>query len=88
MSTISRRGRLPLTLRSASTGGWPLKTRRGGFAGLAVGLAIALTDRLDLWQRRLRDRDMLRAMSTAQLKDIGLSRADALNESEKPFWRA
>lgn len=85
MSTISRRGRLPLTLRT--TGGRLLKTR-SGLAGLAAGFAIALTDRLDLWQRRLRDRDMLRQMSTAQLKDIGLSRAEALNEADKPFWRA
>jgi uncharacterized protein YjiS (DUF1127 family) len=31
---------------------------------------------------------MLRQMTTGQLKDIGVSRADALQEAEKPFWRA
>lgn len=83
MGTMPRIDRLPLMRPSGLTG-----RRWGGFASLAGGLAIGLTDRLDLWQRRLRDRDMLRQMSTSQLKDIGLSRADALNEADKPFWRA
>lgn len=83
MSTMSRIARLPLWRRGWLVGRW-----RGGFACCAIALAIAVTDRLDLWQRRLRDRDMLRQMSTAQLKDIGLSRAEALNEADKPFWRA
>jgi uncharacterized protein YjiS (DUF1127 family) len=51
-------------------------------------MVVAVTDLLYLWQRRLRDRDLLLHMSTAQLKDIGLSRADALQEAEKPFWRS
>lgn len=83
MSTMPRIARLPLMQR-----GRLVARRWGGFTTLAVGLAVGLTDMLDLWQRRLRDRDMLRQMSTTQLKDIGLSRADALNEAEKPFWRA
>ena len=83
MSTMSRIARLPLMQRGRLVG-----RRWGGFVTLAGGLAVGLTDLLDLWQRRLRDRDMLRQMSTAQLKDIGLSRADALNEAEKPFWRS
>ncbi|MPZ11481.1 MAG: DUF1127 domain-containing protein [Kiloniellaceae bacterium] len=50
-------------------------------------MVVALTDLLYLWQQRLRDREALLQMTTAQLKDIGLSRADALQEAEKPFWR-
>lgn len=87
MGTMSRASRLPLGRRSASTGRQPFKARRG-LAGWAVGLAVAVTDLLYLWQQRLRDRDLLRQMSTAQLKDIGISRADALNEADKPFWRS
>lgn len=83
MSTILRGARLPLRQRGLFAG-----RRWGGFPTLAGAIAVGLTDLLDLWQRRLRDRDMLRQMSTSQLKDIGLSRADALNEAEKPFWRA
>jgi uncharacterized protein YjiS (DUF1127 family) len=83
MSTMSRIARLPLMQRGRLAG-----RRWGGFVGLVGSLAVAVTDGLDLWQRRLRDRDMLLNMSTSQLKDIGLSRADALNEAEKPFWRA
>lgn len=40
------------------------------------------------WLDRVRDRQHLAAMSDAMLKDIGVSRADAAHESEKPFWRA
>jgi uncharacterized protein YjiS (DUF1127 family) len=79
--------RLPLARRAASAGRRPNTSRWGGFVGLISGAAIGLADRLDLWQQRLRDRDMLRQMTTGQLKDIGVSRADALQEAEKPFWR-
>lgn len=82
MSTISRIARFPLARRPTTAGG-----RWGGFVRLIGGLALALPDLLYLWQQRLRDRDILRNMTTAQLKDIGMSRADALNEAEKPFWR-
>ncbi len=50
-----------------------------------VGLLI--TGRLKLWLHNLRSRHQLAQMDTSALKDLGLSRADALNEAEKPFWR-
>ncbi len=87
MGTMLRLARLPLARRTAFPGRQPLNNRRGGVIGLAGSVAVAVTDLLYLWQVRLRDRDMLRQMSTAQLKDIGISRADALGEAEKPFWR-
>ena len=40
------------------------------------------------WLDRVRDRHHLAAMSDSMLKDIGVSRADAEHEAEKPFWRA
>ena len=88
MGTISRLARAPLALRALTGGRRPLRSRSGGFVGLAGDVVVAATDLLYLWQRRLRDRDMLLHMSTAQVKDIGLSRADALQEAEKPFWRS
>ena len=39
------------------------------------------------WRRRLRDRRALAAMSDRSLRDIGLTRYDALHEADKPFWR-
>lgn len=40
------------------------------------------------WQRRARERQHLAYLSEADLKDVGLSRADILRETDKPFWRA
>ena len=40
------------------------------------------------WDRRLRDRRALGAMSDRSLRDIGLTRYDAAWEARKPFWRA
>jgi uncharacterized protein YjiS (DUF1127 family) len=36
---------------------------------------------------RARQRQQLAQMTCNQLKDIGLTRWDALREVEKPFWR-
>lgn len=88
MGTISRMARAPLALRPATTGRRRVSSKwGGGFVSFAGRVVLGLADLLDLWQQRLRDRDTLRQMTTAQLKDIGVSRADALNEAEKPFWR-
>lgn len=88
MSTISRKALAPLAQRALTAGSRrPISSKGGGSVRLARDLALGLADLLYLWQRRLRDRDALLTMSTAQLKDIGLSRADALDEAEKPFWR-
>lgn len=40
-----------------------------------------------LWHARHKQRAALRELSAYQLKDIGLSRSDALNEVSKPFWK-
>jgi uncharacterized protein YjiS (DUF1127 family) len=39
------------------------------------------------WRRRARERRHLAAFSDTMLKDIGISRADAMAEFDKPFWR-
>ncbi len=65
--------------------------RRGG-ASTAVARARALWrhwhGRLLLWQRRAATRRTMLLMSDHILKDVGLSRLDALREAEKPFWRS
>ncbi len=38
------------------------------------------------WNRRYRTRKELLEMEDYMLKDIGISRSDALREGNKPFW--
>jgi uncharacterized protein YjiS (DUF1127 family) len=40
-----------------------------------------------IWLERARQRRQLRELSDHMLRDIGLTRADAWAECEKPFWR-
>jgi uncharacterized protein YjiS (DUF1127 family) len=44
--------------------------------------------RITEWQRRARSRRELEAFSDATLRDIGMTRCDAHNEMNKPFWMA
>lgn len=39
------------------------------------------------WRERARQRYQLAGLSDGALKDVGLSRVDALRESEKHFWQ-
>jgi uncharacterized protein YjiS (DUF1127 family) len=52
---------------------------------LRAGLT-SLVLRLLRWQELARQRRALAAMDDHMLKDIGLSRADARREAERPFW--
>jgi uncharacterized protein YjiS (DUF1127 family) len=42
---------------------------------------------LKLWARRIRERRELARLDDRMLKDIGITRADAMFASEKPFWK-
>ena len=53
-----------------------------------VGLFTRAIDSLGEWHIRARERRQLSTLSDAMLKDIGISRADASTEFEKPFWRS
>jgi uncharacterized protein YjiS (DUF1127 family) len=43
---------------------------------------------IDVWLRRARDRRALWSENDRSLRDMGLTRYDALYEARKPFWRA
>ncbi|HSS65120.1 MAG TPA: DUF1127 domain-containing protein [Gammaproteobacteria bacterium] len=43
---------------------------------------------LALWHERARQRRALAVLPDELLKDIGVSRADAMREAGKPFWKA
>lgn len=38
------------------------------------------------WRQLARERGQLARLDGAALKDLGLSRADVLQEAERPFW--
>ena len=42
---------------------------------------------LRTWRRRIDERNRLSVLDERMLKDIGLTRTEAIYLSEKPFWR-
>jgi uncharacterized protein YjiS (DUF1127 family) len=63
---------------------WCLARRR--LSGLAPWLRRT-TDLLLIWHERARQRRQLSSLSDHMLRDLGLTRADVMAESSKPFWR-
>jgi len=63
----------------------PAPAERGSAHGSLVG---ALGRRILTWWERSRQRRALQALDDWALKDVGLSRADAMRECDKPFWQA
>ena len=53
----------------------------------AANAATSITSSIRVWNRRQSTRKALLEMSDHMLKDIGISRADALREGSKAFWR-
>ncbi len=47
----------------------------------------ALWETLCTWRARASQRRQLASLEDHQLKDMGISRADAEREAGKPFWR-
>ena len=50
-----------------------------------IGRAVST---LRLWGRRVHTRRELLTLNNHLLADIGVSRADAVREANKPFWQA
>ena len=59
---------------------WYVLRRLGHGAGRAAEGGL-------IWLERARQRRQLAELSDHLLRDIGLTRADAWAESDKPFWR-
>lgn len=49
-------------------------------------IALRLVETVEVWAERRRQRRALLELSEHMLKDIGISRVDALREAGKPFW--
>jgi uncharacterized protein YjiS (DUF1127 family) len=57
----------------------PIRTASAMLGGLKEQLAV--------WRSRQRQRAALLSLSDADLQDIGISRAQANFETNKPFWQ-
>ncbi len=58
------------------------------FAGRLAAAGATLGALLRTWRQRRRSRAELAEMDDLALRDLGSSRAQALFEASKPFWRA
>jgi uncharacterized protein YjiS (DUF1127 family) len=76
--TIGTRGSSALVLILAVS--WFAVRRLGYGVGRAAEIGLD-------WLERSRQRRQLGGLSDHMLRDIGLTRADAWAEAEKPFWR-
>ena len=57
-------------------------------AGLAAAWTLRISDGLQLWQERRRQRRALGSVSDHMLKDMGLSHSEVGREIGKRFWEA
>ncbi len=48
---------------------------------------VTAVEKLLMWRDRARSRRVLLGMDDRMLSDIGIDRASALREGERPFWR-
>ena len=52
------------------------------------GIWTKLSETFHVWRERYRTREELAYWTDRDLHDVGMSRSDIINETEKPFWRA
>ena len=52
------------------------------------GAVVAALKVMLVWRERARQRRALTSLDDHLLRDVGLSRAEAVREARKPFWRA
>lgn len=76
-----------ISYRPSPAGAWTASRRLFSPFGGLFGAVVPAVQTLMLWSERRRQRQALAGLDDAMLKDIGLSRADALFEADKPFWR-
>jgi uncharacterized protein YjiS (DUF1127 family) len=58
----------------------------GGIAGALLRAPVVLFDAMVSWQHQSEERVRLRKMGDHQLRDIGLSRAEAEDMAKKAVW--
>ena len=66
----------------------PFRGHRALSGDLLWARAGRIATMLSVWLDRSRERHALLGLGDLQLRDIGISRAEAAGEGDKPFWRA
>jgi len=66
-----------------------LNLRHIAYPGAAVSppLLGRIRSTIAMWRQRTRERNELMTLTASDLADIGVSRAEAKAEAQKPFWR-
>jgi uncharacterized protein YjiS (DUF1127 family) len=62
--------------------------RTGAVFSILSGVVIRVVCALLTWRERARQRRNLASLDDRMLKDIGIDRATARKEADKPFWQA
>ncbi len=62
--------------------------RTGAVFSILSGAVIRVVCALLTWQERANQRRNLASLDDRMLRDIGIDRAAARREAEKPFWQA
>ncbi len=65
----------------------PAPIRTGAILSVLAGAVVRAACMVQQWRERARQRHVLATLDDRMLKDIGVSRATARMEVEKPFWR-
>lgn len=60
----------------------------GSLRSSVRGAGLRVVEAFLAWHERARQRRALLQLSDHMLRDIGISRAEAVGEAGKPFWRA
>jgi uncharacterized protein YjiS (DUF1127 family) len=63
-----------------------LRQYRARYLGRFMAAFVWAIAHIDLHLERRRSRRLLLEMTDEQLRDIGISRADAYHEGRRPFW--
>jgi uncharacterized protein YjiS (DUF1127 family) len=63
---------------------WTHHGVRPRIGGNVLGLRALIGE----WLRRIESRRELGGLCDSALRDIGITRVDAIGEASKPFWRA
>jgi uncharacterized protein YjiS (DUF1127 family) len=74
------------TLEQRLAARWRRQPYESGFSRLPLLVATVRYLAAE-WRGRARSRAELAQMSDRDLRDIGITRAEAAHESTKPFWR-
>jgi uncharacterized protein YjiS (DUF1127 family) len=61
--------------------------RAARIAARLEALTASVAQHIRAWYDRARQRRALEAVDDWVLRDIGISRTDAMQEHDKPFWR-